>query len=374
MQQGIPEKAPASARTRAKTLAPRTPTCAEAACRRDGGSGRPCVCAPRLPRCLDAGHRQRARHPAGQPVLLLLVQGGRARSGVCRRRGRVRGQRAACAAQPDQRIGEGGAAHVPPLGAVGGAARLHAHLFARAPLPAGPGTRTHPRHRAALRTHHPASDRGGIRSGEFHVDLDARMATLALLGLGNSAHFGSAASATRRWSASPPTTSSCWCAPFGPARRRRSDIDGTRAMTRDGFAARPHQRCWRSVRAMSPMALRTAPSTWACTVSKPGRVMRATWRASPTACARLAWRRANAWRSWATCARHGCWPIRVHRRSAPSCTGCTPRRRWTSWPTRWPTAVRRSSSPRTRNTSTRSSRWLTGCRRCAGSLWWTTPR
>ena len=35
----------------------------------------------------------------------------------------------------------------------------------------------------------------------------------------------------------------------------------------------------------------------------------------PTDCARLAWRPASAWRSWATCARRGCWPTRGRRRS-----------------------------------------------------------
>ena len=65
----------------------------------------------------------------------------------------------------------------------------------------------------------------GMASGEFNADLDARMATLALLGLGNSAASGSAASPVPPSSASRPTMWSCWFALFAPARRRRCAID-----------------------------------------------------------------------------------------------------------------------------------------------------
>ena len=61
----------------------------------------------------------------------------------------------------------------------------------------------------------------GIASGEFRADLDARMATLALLGLGNSAALWFGARARRHARAHHhATTSTCWCA---LPRRRGAD-------------------------------------------------------------------------------------------------------------------------------------------------------
>ena len=78
----------------------------------------------------------------------------------------------------------------------------------------------HPRDRAALRAHHPAHHRAGrARAASSARDLDARMATLALLGLGNSAALWYRARARRHARAHHrAATSNCWCARSGQAR------------------------------------------------------------------------------------------------------------------------------------------------------------
>ena len=57
--------------------------------RRDHRGGGARVCRARLPRRHHAGHRRRARHPPGEPLLLFLLQGGRARTGLHARASRA---------------------------------------------------------------------------------------------------------------------------------------------------------------------------------------------------------------------------------------------------------------------------------------------